>query len=200
MKTKFKFSLIRVLSVIILLMCICLPIGATNSWFNVGGKNLLLEVNIGSINMSVYQGETEINIDKESYVNFSGEIVPDKLNSLTLSLKNNEASGTDSYYVRYKIEIVALNRAGGTVLDGTITGASAPTTSTAGFVLGADDWFYYQNNDGEKAKYPGGANLTMLTGFTIPYSQFESAKFNMDIVKIVVTVEGSTLADFSEGV
>lgn len=197
MKKYKSLNLIQILSVILLINVCIAFIGTTNAWFTTSGYNIMLDVQIGAINMKVLQDSTELDSENSSYITLNKEILPDEQNELNLNLKNKESAGCEGYYVRYKIEFYASN----TILtDAEIVGFAEQSSSLAGFVKDGD-WFYYKNTAGDMEKYSGGTNLSMMTGFIIPYSSFVTDGnfvLNADCLKIKVVVQGSTTGTFEE--
>ena len=203
MKKTKTLNLIQILSVL-LLICLCVSgIGVANSWFTTSGKNVLVEVYIGAINLKVMQGETEINTNKSEYIDISGEILPDEAKALNLTLKNGETA-SDGYYIRYKIEFCVGSIDGNdVVLDGVeISGYNQQTDSEAGFKQETDGWLYYKNASGQNDKYQAGLNLSIIGAFTIPYEEFVdedgNSILNCSNLKIKIYVEGSVTGEFTE--
>lgn len=185
-------------------------VGITSAWFT-SGQGLQIEciVNIGQMNLSVYQmtdsGDVLIRTFNEnetsttpSYVDVTNgagtkEIIPDVQNSLTLKLVNNDV-GTQSVYIRYKIEFYVSNyNADDILLDSSISGFASPTGTSNGFVY-SNGYYYYQNNSGENQIFETDEEVNLMTAFVINYSSFE---FDGDYptisgnnFKMVITIEG----------
>ena len=202
MKKTKALNLIQILSVLLLIGLCMSCIGVGNSWFTTSGKNVLVEVYIGAINLKVMQGETEINSNKDSYIGIDGEIMPDTLKTLNLTLKNGE-TGSDGYFIRYKIDFCVGSIDGeDVVLNSEISGYALQTASMAGFKQESDGWLYYKNASGQNQKYQAGANLSIIGGFTIPYEEFVDENgnpiLNCSTLKIKVYIEGGVTGVFTE--
>lgn len=195
---------------VVLLLCVLLSISSTGAWFTAGaGNQIEMIVHIQNVRINIYQQLTEDVLiysnrenetaENKSYITMSGTILPDATNNLILKLKNEESGGS-SVYIRYKIQILMCGKTEDVALNATLMGMTAPTSSTNGFVLGADGYYYYQNNAGVYQPYAGGTYATMLTSFVVPYSEFnnngEISDVNGKIVKFKITVEGSTTTAF----
>ena len=195
------------LSAIVLLVVLLCTINITNSWFTSGdGLKVECEITVGKFNLQVWQvkGATEVEIysneDNESsttksYVDLTNNnankmILPDESYGLSLKLKNAD-TGTESFYLRYKINLLMCGKTSSTTLNATITGAQAPTSTTAGFVKHSNGYYYYENQAGVGQEYASNTNLLMITGFSIPYSEFYTNNYNGEIIKIQITIECS---------
>ncbi len=211
-KAKGQSISIIVLAVLMILICLSLPLFKTSAWFTSGdNQQIQIVIKISNINLSVYQkfststgdgtliqtyDENEEATNK-SYVDLTNgdgttrEILPDNDYALTLTLKN-EDKGTSSMYVRYKVELLINGTDADISLNLSISGQSAPTSTTAGFVKNADGYYYYKDSAENNLTYPSNTNLAMMTSFSIPYSEFikTSNNINADTVKLVVTIEG----------
>ncbi len=184
--------------------------GVTNSWFTSGqGQQIECIVTIGQINLNVYQGDVLINSNEDnetasspSYVDLTSgtnnrKILPDQDYTLNLTLRNEETTGTQSIYVRYKIELFACNNGTDILLNPIISGYTTPASSSngLGFVYNsADGYYYYQNGSGVNQTLPAGANVNIIGSFNIPYSDFaytgEYSTINGNNIKLVITIEG----------
>ena len=204
--SKFSYFAIAV----VLLLCILIPISGTGSWFTSGaGNQIELVVHIQNVKLNIYQqltndvliysDEENETAENKSYITFSGEILPDQSNDLTLKLKN-EDKGESSVYVRFKVQLLMCSQAEDLPLDAVLEGMTAPTSSANGFVLNSDGYYYYQNSAGVYQPYVSETYATMFTSFTVPYAEFaENGVFNSvsaKIVKLKITIEGSTTTSF----
>lgn len=213
MKKLRRDSQLSILSVMLILTTLLLAIlGITNSWFTSGeNKKIELVINIGQINIAVYQqkpdgSEVLINTFEEnetspqpSYVDLtdntgSREIVPDQNYSLNLILKNTDV-GDQSLYIRYKIELYACNNDEDILLHPSISGFTAPTASSNGFVYDeTDGYYYYRNGAGVNQPYDSNQSNSIIGAFSIPYSDFaftgDYPTINGNNLKLVLSVEG----------
>ena len=213
MKRFQKYSQLKILTVMILLLSIFMAIiGITNSWFTSGeNKKIEIEVHIGQIDIELYQVKTDgtevlINTNEDnqtvttpSYIDItdgtdSREIVPDQNYTLNLVLRNSD-EGNQSLYVRYKIELYACGNNYDILLHPNISGYTTPTGNSNGFVYDpTDGYFYYRNNEGENQTLTSQDDATLIGSFMIPYSDFAFAgnysTINGNNLKLVLTVEG----------
>lgn len=205
-------SSLNVLTVLVILVGLLLAfVGVTSAWFT-SGQGLQIEciVNIGQMNLSVYQvmdsgdeilirtfneNETSTTPSYVDITNGAGtkEIIPDVQNSLTLKLVNNDA-GTQSVYLRYKIEFYVSNyNSDDILLDSNISGFIAPTETSNGFVY-SNGYYYYQNASGENQIFDLNEDVNLMTSFTISYSNFEFdgeyPTISGNNFKMIITIEG----------
>lgn len=199
-------SQLWIVSAILMLVALLCSVGTTGAWFTAGdGFRVECTVTVGQFNLHVYQviGTTETRIytndenedtDAKSYVDLTNgegirEILPDTDYDLTLKLKNTD-KGTDSFYIRYKINLVACGKTSTTrVLDATFSG------NDSAFVY-ANGWYYYGTSATSLKEYEKDTYLTMCTSFSIPYSEFYENNYNGENVKIEIVVECSDITTF----
>lgn len=199
-----------VTAILALLVLLLAFTGITYAWFTSGsGLSVEMVVNIGGLNLKMYQSisgsRVEINTLEDnadsataSYVDITNgdgvlEIRPDTTYTLNLILSNEDA-GSEAPYIRYKIEMYAQNYPTDILLNPNITISSPSTDTGAGvFVLDSDGYYYYQNSStGNPIEYSSGTSKTMISTFTIPYSDYyNNPNINGNSIKIVITVEGS---------
>ena len=203
---------INILSVFIILMCVLMGVvGTTNSWFTTEHKNgVQIKVDIGSLLLKVYQldeqdNETEIFSDETNsglaqeskptqYVSLSGVISPNEDVSLKLKLSNDD-KGAASMYVRFQFQIFRRGvDADSEILDVTIKGYDTPNASGNKFAK-VNNYYYYQNSQGQNVKLEKQTSATMMTSFQIGFSGFVDEQGNLlsrsDSIYIKLTVDAS---------
>ena len=186
-----------------LIALLCISLTGTNAWFQVEKeRKLYFDITISSVALKVYQNSIESNNElnkfadtTEKFVTLSGKFIPDQEVPLTLILKNADA-GTDSLYLRYKIQLVNLSTGEDIPIE-----LNGKTEGAAGGFVEIDGWNYYQAN-GENAKYHQNEETYLLTSFTIPYSSFVDSdnvlKLNGgESVKFVLTIQTSEVNTFA---
>ena len=209
---KNKSIPINILSAFIILICLFLPcVGLTNAWFT--SESLIgvqIVVQVGSLKLGLYQNingvKTKILASGEmstgtapnaQYVVLeNGPIEPDKANSLTLTLAN-EDTGSASMYVRFKFEVYVHGTESDTLIESTIDGFTEQTGTQKGFKLNSDGYYYYTDVSGEPTLYEKGASEPIMTSFTIPYTNFINANgtmqlINSDTVYIKLIIDASS--------
>ena len=107
----------------------------------------------------------------------AGEEISGAQNTLKLLLKNEDFG--KSFGVRYKVEFFVATPTGKQALTATIAGMTAPTSSTNGFKLNSDGWYYYQNNAGQNVVFePATSSATtskyLMTSFAIDFSNMSN--------------------------
>jgi len=169
-----------------------------------------MTVNIGELNFNIYQGTratgTKIyaydeDYQADAYITFSDEleILPDEVNSLTLTLANEEA-GTSSVYIRYKLEAVIKGANEDTIVPCTLNGMAGPDGST-NVVVEDSGYYYYRTAGGTNAMMGQDEDITLCTGFSIGLEQFidDSGNFKIngsETIRLLLTVEGSFDSSF----
>ena len=191
---KQRSSPIIILSVAIVLMSLFLSVvGFSNSWFAVSmdstdTSGIRVELNISSqLAWNVYQrtDSTDRKLGEDSYIELSGEIVPDTEYPVTLVLKEEDLSNNTAY-LRYKIDFVTHN---GT----TISPVTINLQENEENLVKDDDGYYYYRSNSANAELPKGAELILMESFSIPLETFDSLQ-NSESIKIVLTVEASDTA------
>ena len=213
---------INILSVFVILICVFLTcVGGTNSWFTSHVNNVEILVDIGDLKLSVYQDINSVKTKlitnqeeaekydgpKSNYVVLNKSIAPDEEIDLILTLSNEDA-GTSSMYIRYKLEVYSRGVDGDTLLDVNLNGYTEPSTEgqgQAGFVYDqASGWYYYKDkNSTSNALFAKDATASLMTSFTIPYSNFVETDgdriiTNSDTVYLKLIVDASVFQNFSE--
>ena len=95
------------------------------------------------------------------------------VNKLKLLLKNEDLGS--SFGVRYKVTFYAVTPTGKQLLSSSISGMTAPTSSSNGFALNSTDgYYYYQDSSGNNVEFEPATSTTttskyLMTGFTINY-------------------------------
>ncbi len=117
-------------------------------------------------------------------------------NQLKLLLKNEDLG--KSFGVRYKVEFFVATATGKKALSATIAGMTAPTSSTNGFKLNSDGWYYYQNNSGanvvfEPATSSAVTSKYLMTSFTIKSNATTDALLGGNAIYMQITVESLTV-------
>ncbi len=196
------------ISAILMLVALLCSVNVTGAWFTAGdGLKIECTVTIGQFNLNIYQEidgtKTKIlsNTDNEtadtkSYVDLTNaddsglrEILPDTTYDLVLWLKN-EDKGTDSFNLRYKINLVACGKTTETrILNAIWAGNDTSFTLVNG-------WYYYGTSATALNEFSSSTELKMCTSFNIPYSEFYNNNFNGENVKIEIVVECSDTTVF----
>ncbi len=184
-----KKNLLLPISIVLIGLSVLLAlfIGYTSAWFTYTSsenRNIYATVHVNNINLKVYQVLPDMS--DYSYIDITNgtgklEILPDETYPLRLKLKN-EDMGNASLKVKYKIEFFVSD------VEGVSTDKklSVNLTGMEDSTLNASDGYYIYKNGAEALG--SGNSFVMMTGFSIPYSQFEN--LNGDNIKMVVTVEG----------
>lgn len=220
---KTKAISINVLSVFVILICLCVGmVGSVNAWFTDTHKEgIQIVVDVGDLKLKVYQNSisdaneiftNETNKDNETdtnantsaqYVTLSGEIVPDTPVGLTLILANKDA-GSASMYVRYKFELYKRGTASDVKIETIITGFTAQSSTQKGFVRNEEDgYYYYKDTAGANTLFEKNKEATLLTSFTVPYSQFVDSNGTMilngsETIYVKLVVDASISSTFGE--
>ena len=123
-------------------------------------------------------------------------IAGESSNQLKLLLKNEDLG--KSFGVRYKVEFFVATATGKKALSATIAGMTAPTSSTNGFKLNSDGWYYYQNNSGvnvvfEPATSSAVTSKYLMTSFTIKSDATTDALLGGNAIYMQITVESITV-------
>ncbi len=196
---KEKTRSITIISVMMLLTCLFFSvIGASKAWFVVSDPNRIeINVLIEDLQLSLYQNSiapaNKIDtLSKNSYITLSGPIESDVSESLTLILKNEDASG-GSRYVRFKFEVMVSGT--DTALSGVTISGSDETKNDANIFSYINNYYYYTGTDSIPTSMDSNDQATMLTGFTIPYSSMKNLKHS-ESLKIVLTIETSATSSF----
>lgn len=209
---KSRSNSILIVSAIIMLITVLVGLVVPiNSWFTTSHKpGIEFVVQIEDLKLKLYQNSVSAaNLlnkldDGEStprYIALSGEILPYQTNSLTLILAN-EDDGESSMYVRFKFELYALGVSSNTLLTTTLSGVTAPTSSVAGFNLGLDGFYYYQNNSGTNQLFARQTSITLMQGFVLDCANFvtDSGQFLLngsETLRIVLTIQASLTSSFN---
>ena len=223
---------INILSVFIILISVFIScVGQTNAWFTAGYyKGIAITAVVGELNVNLYQYENvddmddseekgtkiftiannkETTTNPKSYVDFSGEIIPDKPIDLCLKIKNDDLGAT-AMYLRFKLELYSRNSDADVLIPIEISGMQSCGTDSYGFVKGTEDWWYYQYNvtDNEyksnnNVEFIKGREATLSTGITIPYASFIDENNNLKLINsdtllIKITIYGSIHQKFTE--
>lgn len=123
-------------------------------------------------------------------------IAGESSNQLKLLLKNEDLG--KSFGVRYKVEFFVATATGKKALSATVAGMTAPTSSTNGFKLNSDGWYYYQNNSGanvvfEPATSSAVTSKYLMTSFTIKSDATTDALLGGNAIYMQITVESITV-------
>ena len=210
-----RFSLIYLLlTVVITLSLFVSSVSFVNAWFITShNKGIQIVINLSDMNLSLYQKfgnvETLLNTNKEnvgaetpSYITLSNnEIVPDVENELNLILENSDAGS--GIYLRYSLKLIAQGvefdqQSQRYVKKETII----PIELNLGDgIVENNDYYYYgivdENGNLTDSTFfekvgDTAARLTLLTGFTVPYSSFKQME-GSETLKLVLSVEGSNV-------
>ena len=117
--------------------------------------------------------------------------------TLKLLLKNEDLG--KSFGIRYKVEFFVATPAGKKALSATIAGMTAPTSSTNGFKLNSDGWYYYQNNAGsnvvfEPATSSAATSRYLMTSFTIKANSTTTALLGGNAIYMQISVESVAIS------
>ncbi len=117
--------------------------------------------------------------------------------TLKLLLKNEDLG--KSFGIRYKVEFFVATPAGKKALSATIAGMTAPTSSTNGFKLNSDGWYYYQNNAGsnvvfEPATSSAATSRYLMTSFTIKADSTTTALLGGNAIYMQISVESVAIS------
>ena len=114
-------------------------------------------------------------------------------NKLKLLLKNEDLGS--SFGVRYKVTFYAATASGKVELSSSISGMTAPTSSSNGFVFNSTDgYYYYQNNSGanvvfEPATSSGATSKYLMTGFSINYTNATKTLLGGNSIYMEISIE-----------
>lgn len=114
-------------------------------------------------------------------------------NKLKLLLKNEDLGS--SFGVRYKVTFYAATANGKVELSSSISGMTAPTSSSNGFVFNSTDgYYYYQNNTGANAMFEpatssGATSKYLMTGFSINYTNATKTLLGGNSIYMEISVE-----------
>ena len=200
-KSKKRIELL-ILSAIAMLMALLFSIHATGAWFTSGdGLKVECTVTIGKFNLQLWQNEVgsgnrvySVGESSNSYVDLTNSgankvILPDTNYGLTLKLYNAD-KGTDSFKLRYKINLIKCGKSSDTVVDNVaISGVGNEFVASGG-------WYYYGSSASSLKEFEYGTTVTIITGFSIPYSEYYEHGFNGDNIKIDIVVECTSNTSF----
>ena len=114
-------------------------------------------------------------------------------NNVKLLLKNEDLGS--SFGVRYKVTFYAATASGKVELSSSISGMTAPTSSSNGFVFNSTDgYYYYQNSTGtnamfESATSSGATSKYLMTGFSINYTNATKTLLGGNSIYMEISVE-----------
>ena len=118
-------------------------------------------------------------------------------NKLKLLLKNEDLGS--SFGVRYKVTFYAATASGKVELSSSISGMTAPTSSSNGFVFNSTDgYYYYQNNTGANAMFEpatssGATSKYLMTGFSINYTNATKTLLGGNSIYMEISIESVNL-------
>ena len=118
-------------------------------------------------------------------------------NKLKLLLKNEDLGS--SFGVRYKVTFYAATASGKVELSSSISGMTAPTSSSNGFVFNSTDgYYYYQNSTGanvvfEPATSSGATSKYLMTGFSINYTNATKTLLGGNSIYMEISIESVNL-------
>ena len=114
-------------------------------------------------------------------------------NSLKLLLKNEDLGS--SFGVKYKVTFYAATASGKVELSSSISGMTAQTSSSNGFVFNSTDgYYYYQNSAGtnvvfEPATSSGATSKYLMTGYSINYTNATKNLLGGNAIYMEISVE-----------
>ena len=114
-------------------------------------------------------------------------------NNVKLLLKNEDLGS--SFGVRYKVAFYAATASGKVELSSSISGMTAPTSSSNGFVFNSTDgYYYYQNSTGANAMFEpatssGATSKYLMTGFSINYTNATKTLLGGNSIYMEISVE-----------
>ena len=204
MKKKTMSISIIVLSVLVILTCLlCALTLPTNTWFYTSKNNYVtVTLNVNNLNLVLRQGGSSGTVidplsENGTNVSISGPISVDTNTALNLYLENAD-SGTESMYVRFKVEIYALGVTKSTGASNNTLLTSASITAGSAFVL-SSGYYYYQNSTGSNQRIAQNANVQMMSAFNIPSSYFTAGTLTGgETLRFVITIEGSNSSTFAD--
>ena len=118
-------------------------------------------------------------------------------NKLKLLLKNEDLGS--SFGVRYKVTFDAATASGKVELSSSISGMTAPTSSSNGFVFNSTDgYYYYQNSTGahamfESATSSGATSKYLMTSFSINYTNATKTLLGGNSIYMEISIESVNL-------
>ena len=118
-------------------------------------------------------------------------------NNVKLLLKNEDLGS--SFGVRYKVTFYAATASGKVELSSSISGMTAPTSSSNGFVFNSTDgYYYYQNNTGANAMFEpatssGATSKYLMTGFSINYTNATKTLLGGNSIYMEISIESVNL-------
>ncbi len=126
----------------------------------------------------------------------AGAEIDGATNQLKLLLKNEDLGS--SFGVRYKVNFYAATATGKVLLTSSISGMTAPTADTNGFVYDSDGWYYYRNNSGKNVMFePATADTPttkyLMQSFAIDYSSVSNL-FGGNSIFMEILVESVDLS------
>ena len=122
-------------------------------------------------------------------------------NKLKLLLKNEDLGS--SFGVRYKVTFYAATASGKVELSSSISGMTAPTSSSNGFVFNSTDgYYYYQNSTGANAMFEpatssGATSKYLMTGFSINYDSTMQNLLGGNSIYMELVVENADLPTYT---
>ena len=114
-------------------------------------------------------------------------------NNVKLLLKNEDLGS--SFGVRYKVTFYAATASGKVELSSSISGMTAPTSSSNGFVFNSTDgYYYYQNSTGANAMFEpatssGATSKYLMTGFSINYTNATKTLLGGNSIYMEISIE-----------
>ena len=200
-KTKSRIELLFITAIALLVALLC-SINITGAWFSSGdGLKVECTVTIGKFNLQLWQNEvntgTRVYSSTEnatSYLDLSNAgankiILPDTSYGLTLKLYNAD-KGTSSFKLRYKINFIVCGKTSDTTLNNvTITGVDSSFTKSG-------DWYYYGSSSTSLNEFKYQTSATLITGFSIPYSEFYAKGLNGENLKVELIVDCTSNSTF----
>ena len=192
---KTKNISINILVVLfVLLSLLCISVGVGHAWFTTNqNRGVQVVVRVNEYNLVLYQvtnnSETESSKvdytykknDREgssNYIVLKDALLADEFNDLKLKVKNEDAGA--GVYIKYQIKLFALT-------------ANAKTEIPIDVTLGENfelknNYFYYVDTSSANKLLSNSNEVILLTGFTVPYSSFESFQGG-ETVMLELTIE-----------